>query len=344
MKKLLIDVLCNDGSPLGVTLADVYGNNGRLGVGGAELALLTMCEAWHNAGHHVRLYNSPTHMGLSPFEQYPVDTFLPKDERDILIVFRSPNHRILHANGKKIWWSTDQFTVGDFRQFESKVDQIVTISPFHDNFFKETYGIENTTIIDLPVRMEDYDHEIEKVEHRMIFCSVPDRGLDILARAYPGIKRQVPDASLVITSDYRLWGVQDARNERFIQRFLGMDGVRFLGAVQRMEMVEEQLKAEVMAYPCTYDELFCYAVAECQVAGAYPVTTSKGALITTNMAYQVPGEAENPHWLSSFIDAVVSTITSKSLKVTSEFNQAEARERFSLERIMKEWDKVMENE
>ena len=344
MKKLLIDVLCNDGSPLGVTLADVYGKNGRLGVGGAELALLTMCEAWHNAGHRVRLYNSPTHMGLSPFEQLPVDTFFARDERDILIIFRSPNHRITHANGKKIWWSTDQFTVGDFRQFESEVDQIVTISPFHDDFFNETYGIENTTVIDLPVRMEDYDHDIEKVEHRMIFCSVPDRGLDILARAYPEIKRQVPDASLVITSDYRLWGVHEARNERFIQRFLGMDGVRFLGAIPRMEMVEEQLKAEVMAYPCTYDELFCYAVAECQIAGAYPVTTSKGALITTNMAYQVPGEAENPHWLHTFTDAVVKTLTSPSLKVTSEFNQAEARERFSLEKIMKEWDKVMENE
>jgi glycosyltransferase involved in cell wall biosynthesis len=283
MKKLYIDVLANDGSPLGVTLPDVYGKNGRLGVGGAELALLTMCEAWHVAGHRVRLYNSPTHMGLSPFEQYPVDTFFPNDERDILIVFRSPNHRILHARGMKIWWSTDQFTVGDFQAFQSKVDKIVTISPFHANYFQETYGIVDTNVIDLPVRMEDYDHKIEKVEHRMIFCSVPDRGLDILASAYPEIKKQVQDASLVITSDYRLWGVQEARNEQFIQRFLGMDGVRFLGAVPRMDMVEEQLKAEVMAYPCTYPELFCYAVAECQVAGAYPVTTSMGALITTNM-------------------------------------------------------------
>jgi len=344
MNKLKIDIVCNDGSPLGVVLPDIYGENGRLGVGGAELALLTMCEAWHEAGHRVRLYNSPTRMGLSPFEQYPIDTFVPKDERDVLIVFRSPNHRIIHANGLKIWWSTDQYTIGDFSKFQSKVDKIVTISPFHADYFKNAYGIENTITIDLPVRIEDYFNQMQKVPHRMIFCSVPDRGLDVLAKAYPEIKRQVPDASLVITSDYRLWGVQDARNERFIQRFLGMDGVRFLGAVPRMEMVEEQLKAEVMAYPCTYDELFCYAVAECQVAGAYPVTTSKGALITTNMGYQVAGDANSPHWLHTYIDAVVTTLTSPSLPVTAEFNRLGAMERFSLERIMKEWDKVMDNE
>jgi len=343
MKKLLIDVLCNDGSPLGVTLADVYGKNGRLGVGGAELALLTMCEAWHNAGHRVRLYNSPTHMGLSPFEQLPVDTFFARDERDILIIFRSPNHRILHANGKKIWWSTDQFTVGDFRQFESKVDQIVTISPFHDNFFEETYGIENTTVIDLPVRMEDYDHDIEKVEHRMIFCSVPDRGLDILARAYPEIKRQVPDASLVITSDYRLWGVHEARNERFIQRFLGMDGVRFLGAIPRMEMVEEQLKAEVMAYPCTYDELFAIAIAECEVAGAYPVTSTTGAVRTTNMGTQIEGNPNDPHWVSGFSKKVVEVLLDKNLPVMQKELSERAHLRFSLDRILGEWDKVFEN-
>src|SRR3990167_8196820 len=97
MKKrnLKIDILCNDGSPLGVHLSDVYAYNGRVGVGGAELALLTMAEAWGNAGYHVRIYNNPTHMDENaPFLQHPVDTFIPHEDRDILIIFRSPNHRI----------------------------------------------------------------------------------------------------------------------------------------------------------------------------------------------------------------------------------------------------------
>jgi hypothetical protein len=40
-----IDILCKDGSPLGVTLNDLWGEGQRgIGVGGSEYALLTLCE------------------------------------------------------------------------------------------------------------------------------------------------------------------------------------------------------------------------------------------------------------------------------------------------------------
>lgn len=334
-----IDVLCNDGSPIGVTLADVYGGNGRVGVGGAELALLTMCEAWHNIGHRVRLYNSPRGTG-SPFRQYSVDMFNPHEERDILIIFRSPNPRITHAKGKKIWWSCDQYTVGNFTEFHGKVDKIVTISPFHANYFKNNYGIQDTTVIDLPVRTQDYQEPVEKIKHRMIYCSIPDRGLSLLAQAYPRIKQTVPDASLSITSDYRLWGVLEPRNEKHIQRFLGMEGVRFLSAIPRLDMVREQMLAEVQAYPCTYDELFCYSVAECQTAAAYPVTTPTGALATTNMASLVTEGIGTPHFNRIFSDLVIETLLDPHLRDKQQTLREMAMQRFSLERITNEWEKL----
>jgi glycosyltransferase involved in cell wall biosynthesis len=337
-----IDVSINDGSPAGVVYPDIYGENGRVGVGGAELALLTLCEGLANSGHALRVYNSPTHVGVSPFPQYPIDTFIPSEERDVAIAFRSPNHRIVNATGKKVWWSCDQFTVGDFKDFSTKVDKIVTISPFHANYFDTKYGIKETTIIDLPVRLQDYAQPTEKIKHRMIFCSVPDRGLQVLAQVYPAIKRSVPDASLVITSDYRLWGTVEPRNEHHIRRFLGMDGVKFLGAVPRREMVQEQLKAEIQAFPCTYDELFCYAVAECQVAGAYPVTSTQGALATTNMATQVAGDASNPHWVKQYAEAVIEKLLDPHLLDLQKEVQEKAIKRFSLARILGEWESVLE--
>ncbi len=338
--KLKLDVICNDGSPLGVGFSDVYGNGDRLGVGGAELALLVMCDAWHRAGHKVRLYNSPIHANMSKFPQYPIDTFIPKDKRDILIIFRSPNFRANGANGKKVWWSCDQYTVGDFRQFATGVDKIVTISPFHAEHFRNTYGIVNTTTIDLPVILEDYSEKVEKVKHRMIFCSVPDRGLATMARAYPVIKSAIPDASLIITSDYRLWGVPEARNERFLSQFMGMDGVRFLGGLPRKQMVMEQMQAEVQSYPCLYDELFCIANAECQVAGAFPVTSTAGALRSTNMGIKVEGDYTNTRWTGEYATRVIETLTNPLLREWQVELQEEAKVRFSLEKIMKDWDKV----
>lgn len=338
MKPLKIDIITNDGSPLGVTMKTLMGNDShQIGIGGAELALLTLCEGWHNAGHKVRLYNSPRIVDGSPFPQYPIDTFIPKESRDILIVFRSPNHRIKNAKGKIIWWSCDQYTVGSFQDFAKEVDKIVTISQFHADHFKSEYKIENTVTIDLPVRASEYEQGVEKIKNRLIFCSVPDRGLGILAQVYPQLKKEVPDLSLSITSDYRLWGVGHAGNEQYIRKFLGMDGVSFLGAISRKEMVHEQQKAQIHAYSCLYEELFCYAVAECQVAGAMPVTSEIGALETTNMGVRITGNPHSIEWQGAFVSSIVAILNSPDLEERQKELRQKAIERFSLKRIMKQW-------
>jgi glycosyltransferase involved in cell wall biosynthesis len=337
-KKLKIDIIARDGSPLGVDCLDIYGDNGRVGVGGAELAILTLMEAWHNAGHSVRFYNNPIHIKGSPFPHYPVNTFIPNESRDILIIFRSPNPLAKNAKGKKVWFSCDQYTIGSFKDFATEVDSIVTISPFHAQHFKSQYGIENTTTIDLPVRLQDYEQKIEKVKNRLIFCSVPDRGLAILADSYPLLKREVSDLSLVVTSDYRLWGVGHAGNEQYIRKFLGQDGVNFLGAIGRRDLVQEQMRAQIQSYSCLYEELFCYAVAECQVAGALPVTSDIGALATTNMGVRITGNPHSQEWRGAFVASIVHILNSPDLEERQKELQQKAIERFSLKRIMKIWD------
>lgn len=339
-KALKIDVLANDGSPLGVSEASIYGHDGRLGVGGAELAILTLMAEWTKAGHQVTFYNNPQQGHSSTFRQLPISLFAPGESRDVLIVFRSPSERAKKAKAKKkIWFSTDQYTVGDFREFSRYVNKIVTISEFHANYFRSTYGIDNTISIDLPVRVWEYERKIEKVPNRMIFCSVPTRGLDILARCYPKIQMEVPDASLVITSDFRLWGANSPMNENFIRKFIGMNNVVFLGAVSRAQMINEQLRAEVHAYPCTYEELFCYSVAECQVAGAFPITTPIGALPTTNMGLFINGDPNTNEWQNIFIQTVVGAMRGREhfQKLALE-NRKRAIERFAPARILAEWD------
>ena len=342
MKKLKIDVLCNDGSPLGVSEASIYGLDGRMGVGGAELAILTLMAGWSDAGHDVTFYNNPQNGHQSKFKHAPISLFSPRENRDILIVFRSPNERAKKAQAKKkIWFSTDQYTVGNFTDFSKHVDEIVTISDFHAKYFASTYGIENTTTIDLPVRTWEYKTETEKIPNRMIFCSVPTRGLDVLAKCFPKIQIEVPDASLVITSDFRLWGAHSPMNENYIRKFMGINSVTFLGAVSRAQLIEEQLKAEVHAYSCTYEELFCYASAECQVAGCFPISSAIGALETTNMGLLVRGDPNTQEWQNIFIQVVVEAMKSREkFQQMARDNQRRAVERFSFTRILEEWDNL----
>ena len=336
-----IEILCNDGSPLGVTLASIHGEDGRIGVGGAELALLTMCEAWHKRGDEVILYNNPTAPENSPFEQRAIAVFNPNDKRDVLIIFRSPNGKSDNANGYKVWWSTDQHTVGNFKKFAKTVQKIVTISPHHSDYFRNMYGIQDTVSIDLPVRTWEYDDDIEKVPRQCIFSSIPDRGLMNLHAIWPLILQQVPDASLVITSDWRLWGTWFSENEirRFRLRFAKHENVNYLGAIKRRELIKYQMSSDLHLYPCVYDELFCISVAESQVAGAFPITSGFGALPTTNMGIVLDGNPHDPKWVDMFVANAVSMLTDDDLKSKQQKLRKKALKRFSVERIMKEWDK-----
>jgi hypothetical protein len=336
-----IHIIANDGSPLGVTMKTMFGDDpAQIGVGGAELALLTMCEAWHNDGYEIVLYNNPREIGASPFEQRDLSQFNPHEDRDILIVFRSPNLRMIGARGLKVWWSCDQYTIGNFRAFGELVDKTVVISPFHRDYFLINYGIKNAIVIDLPVRVKDYEKPEVKISDRFIFTSVPHRGLEILLRWWPTIKSQIPEASLVVTSDYRLWGGDFGRhNEQFLSMTTGLEDVIYLGAISRKELISEQLRAEIQLYPCIYDELFCISIAESQVAGIYPITSGFGALQTTNMGKVINLDPQIGLTKKNYIE---ETVLFRNKLRDDGYNfelQKKAIERFHPNRILEEWNK-----
>jgi len=336
-----IEILCGQGSPDGVHLSDIYGQNGRVGVGGAELALLTMCEAWAKEGHEVILYNNPKRQD-GVFEQRMVRDFQPQDKRDIFIAFRQPTQKILNANGKKVFWSCDPYTIGDFKHFSQFCDSVVTISQYHAEDLAKRYEIRETITIDLPVRTFDYDKQVEKVPNRLVFTSVPDRGLWQVFDIFPHIRDIIPDVSLVITSDYRLWG-SSPNNGQFLQKFIRERGVEFLGAVPRERLIEEQLKAQIHFYPCIFEELFCIAVAESQVAGALPITSSIGALQTTNMGVIIDGSPKDSATKQMFAQKVSEHLLKRNLADTQKKVQKKAMQRFSIDNIVKQWNEKVFN-
>ena len=338
-----IDILCGQGSSDGVTMLDLHGEDGRVGVGGSEYALLTMCEAMSRRGDEVTLYNNPKKKHDS-FEQRQVNSFSRAADRDFLIVFREPTAKASKAKGKKIFWSCDQFTRGDFKQFSEVVDQVVTISPFHKDYFSSTYGIESD-YIDLPVRTWEYSQDVEKVKNRLVFTSVPDRGLDIVAKTLPIIQREIPDVSLVVTSDYRLWGSMSPNNSSYVTQFLNMPNVEFLGGVGRKRLIEEQLKAQIHYYPFggQTEELFCVAVAESQVAGTLPITSSDGALGTTNMGVVIDANARDAHNYAIFANKVIEYLRNPELAEIQKHVQEAAKKRFDIENILDQWDEKVFN-
>ena len=257
------------------------------------------------------------------------------------MVFRSPNERIVNAKGKLIWWSCDPSTIGDFRAFSKRVEKIVVISKYHAEYFRTMYGIENTVVIDLPVR-DDYNHDVKKVSHKCIYTSIPDRGVMQLHAAWPLIIREVPDASLVITSDWRLWDkyLDKSCVQPYQLAYAGHKNTSYVGAVKRKELIQHQLEAELLLYPCIYEELFCIAVAEAQIAGAIPITSQNGAVRTTNsFGHQIKGSPSDPKFIDEFVAKTVSCLQDPDLREKQIEMQNKAVKRFALDRILDQWEK-----
>jgi glycosyltransferase involved in cell wall biosynthesis len=346
MSNLKIDIYCRDGSPLRITPPMIYGR----GVGGAELSMMTWAETMAKRGHQIRIYNNPDTPGAYDGVDYlPQSDFEPKYDRDVLIVYRSPTPDVGNVRaGLKIHWSTDQFTLGDYAtDIVPFVDKIICISPYHQEDYQERYNPpeDKITHIDLGVRLQDYPLEMEKVLNRFIFCSVPERGLTVIRQIWPQIKEALPDATLVITSDHRLWGSHSPNNHRYRLDLLNCDGIVFLGAIERHGLAKHQVQAQIHLYPCTYPELFAISVAECQAVGAYPITPDIGALQTTNeWGTVLQGDAMDPAWQRRYIDLVISIASNQNeLKELQLFSIKEARQRFDWDRICDEWERMIEN-
>src|SRR5204862_4837880 len=136
------------------------------------------------------------------------------------------------------------------------------------------------------------------------------RGLYYLKDLFPAIRRRVPNATLVITSDFTLWGRAAAR-DAFVRFFEGQAGVEYLGHVDRPRLVAQQRRARVLAYPCIFEEGFCIAAAECMAAGTVPVTTDAFALTTTvgDAGILIGGRPRSWFYRRRFINAVTALLS-----------------------------------
>lgn len=346
---MFIDILTVDGSPRRINEASVWGR----GVGGAELALMTWAKEMVSRGHIVRIYNDPPaeNADSNKVQFYNVHSFSPNDKRDVLITFRGPSklapgaYRNLH-----IGWSTDQYTEGDYIQWYQDVDKMVLISEFHKEDHLKRYPaavfqiMEKGRIVDIGTDLACYEtNPIEKVENQVIFCSVPDRGLQVLKDLWPSILAIKPELKLLITSDYTLWGFPVPNNEQHKLSFIGIPNVKFLGNVPRSELIKYQLQSEAQLYPCTYDENFCIANSECQVAGCFTVTSDIAALRTTNFTgVMVPMDG---NFGKKFVETVINYFnlpveTRRSLE--KEIAKT-ARKRFDIKRVCDQWENEILN-
>ncbi len=128
------------------------------------------------------------------------------------------------------------------------------------------------------------------MNHKVIYASSYDRGLECLLNLWPQIQAQVPDAQLDI---YYGWNSFDAVHKQnpemmkfkwnIIRKLHELKplGVAEHGRVDHQTLAGKFREAKVWAYPTEFNEIHCITALKAQEAGCIPVTTGCYALETT---------------------------------------------------------------
>ena len=254
------------------------------GLGGTETCLVHLSR-YLAREHQVIIFNPTSQPGLYNGITYRnASSFCYREEFDALVTM-SYLPRLKESGARvKVHWSLEdsETWVRSWGEVLRAVDAVVAISPFHARWLAEQFHVpaDRITVISCGVQPEEYLQPVPKITGKLIYCSVPNRGLAHLLPIYRLARERMSNLQLVITSDFSLWG-RDPGNEEYRRLFSGEPGVHFLGKVPRSELVWHQKSSQLHVYPCTVNELCCLASLECQAAGTPTVATGLGALPTT---------------------------------------------------------------
>ena len=137
---------------------------------------------------------------------------------------------------------------------------------------------------------------------RLIHCSTPWRGLNVLLTAMHYVKHR--DIQLDVYSSTQLYGdefkkMNDKHYEPLYEHARKMDNVNYLGYSPNKSLITAMQDTHIFAYPSIWEETCCISALEAMAAGNIPLVTNFGALPETcgDYGFYVPYDT-NPQTLA----------------------------------------------
>jgi glycosyltransferase involved in cell wall biosynthesis len=159
------------------------------------------------------------------------------------------------------------------QRYNYKIKKIIAVSEFHKKrcelFFKKTpIHVCNNGFYPSVVNYKKFD-KVSKP--KLIYSSIPQRGLDILLSATKLIDL---DFELYIFSDYQ----PDWESNRIFDKFGEDSRIFFFGQTPNKSVRKICDQAHIFSYPCIYEETFCLSLVEAMSSGCLPVCPLIGAI------------------------------------------------------------------
>ena len=249
----------------------------RRGVGGSEGDIIHLAKEFYNTGKfNVHVYCQCLREGRYDGVWYRdvnrMDAELKSMEVDLFISsrnvlpFKELNLKTTYKIKKTCFWAHDlaeDVLWNDFdEEAAKKIDSFVFLSRFHQQDVINKFGFipkEKCIIIPNGVNPNRYLKSPAKIKGKVVYSSTPYRGLEVLLRIWPEIRRQVPWAELSIFSSIKVYGehFDDSPWEDLYATAKRLEGVHYHGTVKQDRLAQEQMSSELCLYPNMFPETCC---------------------------------------------------------------------------------------
>lgn len=262
------------------------------GISGSEEAVIQLSKQMATLGWDVTVFGTPGHRegiydGVAWRHYWELN---PKDEFDVLVGWRSPWMFDTKWKARKSYlWMHDVMDENELTPERIKeVDRVIFMSQYHADFYP-TIPTSKVFIsgngID-PAAFKGISYEnTARTKFRIVYMSDHVRGLRLLYEMWPKLKSANPEAVLDV---YYGWEGFDSVNkdnpermewkDRMIRWAESLDGVTDHGRINHDQVVKELADASILAYPCTFPEVYSITYVKAMAAGCLPVSSDYGVL------------------------------------------------------------------
>lgn len=325
------------------------------GLGGTESTLVLLAKALAKLGHSVEVYNCCFKNGIYDGVLWKsLWAINPNKKFDAVISLRlleTFKEYKLNSTIKAVWIHDESLQGATQLDKNGDVNMWISVSNTQKEFIekKEIIKPENWFITRNAFDEEIYTgtlRKTKKVKNQAIYCSAPDRGLDYLLDMWPKIKERVPDAKLVVTGSFALWGVSDEENNRIFKEIYDkaskLKDITTFKRLSKQELAKLQAESEVMLYPTGFNEMFCIVALECFAVGTSIISSKRAAMIERVESGKNGFLVELPYGSSvynqEFINKACYFFENQSIKDVFSKNALEVSTNMNFKQLAKEWE------
>jgi glycosyltransferase involved in cell wall biosynthesis len=268
---------------------DYWLNNG---IGGSEYCSIKLAEKFQSMGHDVTITGEVIESESDGVKYIPYANLESNTYFDVVIASNYINYLPLledlnityeksyfwmHNMEFYPWYNGEELPNGgkDYLN-DPRLTKIIAVSEHQRKNIIMDYNLDPERVFVLGNAIDpiDFDEiEQETFKNKIVYTSASDRGLEVLIKLWPSLKKINPYLTLWVASPpYAMEWYNDYKKRMFYQ------DVKWLGNLPPADLYKQIKSAEYWMYPSNYDETYCITALEMMMGRTKIISTDTGNL------------------------------------------------------------------